>query len=156
MKKTIKFTKIGLENLKKEYKSILDTKEGAIQTLSRARELGDLSENGFYKAAKAKVFFINASLNRLGRLIKSAEVIGKPLKGIADIGSKIILRDGKNIREFSIVGKYEADPKNGKISDESPVGKALIGKKTGDIIKVKIPNGEITYKILKIDVSIFV
>lgn len=156
MKKTIKFTKIGLENLKKEYKSISDTKKDAIQTLRRARELGDLSENGFYKAAKIKVFSINLNLNRLSRLIKLAEVIDRPQKGIVDIGSKVILDDGKNIREFNIVGEYEADPMSGKISNKSPIGKVLIGKKIGDIIKVNAPNGEIVYKIIKIDTSALV
>lgn len=146
----ISFTKEGLENIKSEYQTILESRKEAVKNLSRARELGDLSENGFYKAARARLSSIDYNLRRLKTLIKRAEVIDNQQIEIVGIGSKINVSDGKNTRDFYIVGRYESYPLSGKISDASPIGRGLMGKTVGDSIKIKTPSGEITYKILKI------
>lgn len=144
----VTFTKEGYENLKKEYQEIFDSRKDAIKELSRAREMGDLSENGFYKAAKGKVISIDSSLRHLHNLIRRAKVAGNTT-GAIGIGSKVTVNDGKTTQEFIIVGRYEANPSKGRISDASPIGRSLIGRKIGDIVKINTPNGEKTYKILK-------
>ncbi|RJQ37860.1 transcription elongation factor GreA [Candidatus Microgenomates bacterium] len=144
------FTKEGFENLKIEYKTILDSRKEAIEAVSRARELGDLSENGFYKSAKAKLSSIHFNLRRLNFLIKNALVAEKPLTGIVGVTSKVTISDGENFKNYTIVGKYESDPFENKISNESPIGKALIGKREGESFKVATPKGEVIYKIIKI------
>lgn len=144
----VTFTKEGYENLKKEYQEILDSRKDAIKELSRARDMGDLSENGFYKAAKGKVISIDSTLRRLHDLIRRAKVADSTT-GVVGIGSKVTVNNDKTTQEFTIVGRYEANPAKGHISDASPIGRSLLGKKVGDIVKIQIPNGEKTYKILK-------
>lgn len=146
----IPFTKQGFEDLKKQYEEILSSREDAVKTLAAARELGDLSENGLYKAARARLSGIDANLRRLHNLIKLADVVEKPTKGIVGIGSTVTVSDGKNKREFNIVGRFEANPAENKISDISPLGNALINKKEDETIEVNTPSGKINYKILKI------
>lgn len=148
---SISFTKEGYENLKKEYENIFNARPDAVKTLSKAREMGDLSENGFYKAAKARLSSIDSNLRRLKILIKNAKVADKPHKeGIVGFGNKVTVNDGKINREFNIVGRYESNPAKDKISDVSPIGRALIGKKVEDVVKVNTPKGEIIYKIIKV------
>lgn len=149
----IQYTKAGYENLKEKYAKILASRPDAVKTLSEARELGDLSENGLYKAARAKLSSIDSNLRRLEMFIKCAEVVDKPDSKIVGIGNRVTVTDGKNTSGYDLVGKYEADPKIGKISDESPIGKALVGKKVGDIIFANTPNGQISYKILRVEIS---
>jgi len=151
MKNQINFTKEGYEELKKEYDKVFATKKDAIKTLTRAREMGDLSENGFYKAAKARLFSIYGNLARLEKLIRIGKIAQKQRNGIVAVSSKVVVGDGEKTQTFYIVGKFEADPLAGKISEESPIGRNLIGKKSGDSIKVKTPSGDKTFKILKVE-----
>jgi len=146
---TIQFTKEGYEKIKKDYDELLAKRKPAVLVLKEARELGDLSENGLYKAARANLSSIDNRLRRLDNMIKRGEVVN-PVKGVVGIGSKVIVSDGKMKKEFSIVGEQEADPLNHKISNVSPIGKALLGKKVGDSVVIEIPSGKLTYKILEI------
>lgn len=150
MKKII-FTQKGYDDLKKEYKKLLDSRPEAVKTLTRAREMGDLSENGFYKAAKWKLSSIDYNLRRLKSLIKQAVVVQASSKEIVEVGNKVsVVGDNKIVRNFEIVGRYESDPSSNKISDQSPIGKSLINKRVGDEVKVSTPKGIINYKIIKI------
>lgn len=146
----ISFTKEGYLNIKRKYQELYDSRKGAVETLSRAREMGDLSENGFYKAAKQKVSSIDYNLRRLKTLIKLGNIV-QPPKNTVDVGSKVIVGGKGLVCEFHIVGQYESDPLKGDISNKSPIGKALIGKKVGDIVYILTPRGDITYKILKVE-----
>lgn len=151
MAKQILFTKEGYEDLKKEYQELLNSRKPAVEDLKKAREMGDLSENGYYKAAKFKLSSIDYNLRRLNRLLKSAAIVENTKKDVVDIGSKVTLKtDNKNV-EYLIVGGYESDPSKGKISHLSPLGKELIGKKANDIITITTPSGETSYKIEKVD-----
>lgn len=147
------FTKEGYKNLLSKYQKLKDSRQGAVQTLSQARELGDLSENGLYKAARAKLSSIDANLTRLDFFIKLADVKESNQNSTIDIGNYVKLDNGKQERTFQIVGKYEADPLNNKISNESPLGKTLIGKRTSDEISVATQNGIVNYKIIEISIS---
>ncbi len=145
-------TKEGLAELKKEYDELVQVKRpAAVARLSAARELGDLSENSEYAAAKQDLSFIDGRIVELEEILHGAKIITSHKKGQVDVGCKVTLHiDGK--REiFTLVGEWEADPKERKISHESPLGKALLGKKVGDKVEVEAPAGRLLYKILHID-----
>ena len=141
-----------LENLK-----VVRRKEVA-QKLKEAREQGDLSENAEYDAAKDEQRDIEAQIAELEDILKNAEIIqddaaGKKDNGKVKMESTVKLHDiefDEDI-EYIIVGSSEADSLNNKISNESPLGAALIGKKVGDIVKVEAPVGEIEYKIIEVN-----
>lgn len=148
----ILLTKDGLNELKKEYDELVKVKRpAAVARLSVARELGDLSENSEYAAAKQDLSFIDGRIVELEEILHGAQVITSHKKGQVDVGCKVTLHiDGK--REiFTVVGEWEADPIERKISHESPLGKALLGKKVGDKVEVEAPAGRLLYKILHIE-----
>lgn len=148
--KQIRFTKKGFEAIKKEHTDLLEERPAAVLDLKKAREMGDLSENGYYKAAKWKLSEIDRNLRRLLINIKSAVISDNSGKKIVGIGSSVRLSDGKNEFVYEIVGDLEADPKLKKISLLSPIGQALENKKTRDTVEIETPSGKIKYKILKI------
>src|SRR3989344_1545552 len=138
--KLIKFTKEGLDATKREYQELVAKREPAVRELSRAREMGDLSENGLYHAAKANLRSIDSRMRRLSNMIKLADVVSSPKFLVEESGRKI---------EYEIVGDFEADPHNNKISANSPIGRALIGKKPGARVEITTPKGVRTLKILE-------
>lgn len=138
----IKFTKEGLDRLKTEYEKLRNLRPEAVRELTRARELGDLSENSLYHAAKARLRSIDNQLRRLSNQIKLAEVVRV---------RKITVEQNGKLVEYQIVGDYEADPSQNKISANSPIGSSLLGKKPGDIVEILTPKGKLMLKILKSD-----
>ncbi|OIP57119.1 MAG: transcription elongation factor GreA [Candidatus Levybacteria bacterium CG_4_10_14_0_2_um_filter_36_16] len=148
----ISFTKEGLDKIKKDYETLLRTRPDAVKTLSDARNLGDLSENGLYKSARSRLSGIDANLRRLKNIIKFAVVRTSSNNGIIGIGSTVEIFDGKDNKTFRIVGTYESNPKTNSISVKSPIGHALVGKKVGDHTVVRTPKGPISYKILSVQV----
>ena len=134
-----------LENLK-----VVRRKEVA-QKLKEAREQGDLSENAEYDAAKDEQRDIEAQIVELENILKNAEIIQDNDK--IKMESVVKLHDVEYDEdiEYTIVGSSEADSLNNKISNESPLGAALIGKKVGDTVKIEAPVGEIEYKIISVD-----
>ncbi len=147
--KLIRFTKEGLEKVKREYEELLVIRKPAVLELKRAREMGDLSENGLYHAAKANLRSIDSRTRRLSNMIKLADVYEAPKNQIG-IGSKVIVSDQGKETEYDIVGDYEADPLKHKISPNSPIGRALVGKKLGDEIEITTPRGTVKLQIKKI------
>lgn len=144
-------TKEGLDTLRSEYDDLVKVKRPATVTrLSDAREAGDLSENSEYVAAKQDLAFIDGRIAELEEILHGAKVISPKKTGQIDIGSKVILHVNGKKEEFSLVGEWEADPMNKKISHESPLGKALLGKKVGETAEVEAPVGKIKYKIVEI------
>ena len=144
------FTKEGLEKLKQEQKELKESRPDAVEHLKRAREMGDLSENGYYKASKSKLISIDNRLRRLEHIIKYAKIIQSTGGDIVQLGAQVSISDGKDQREFMIVGGYESNPAEGKISDASPLGKALLGKKVGSLAEISTPSGRVTYRIVDI------
>lgn len=152
MKKLFKLTQDGLEDLKKELKHLLDQRHVIADRIKQARELGDLSENAEYQTAREEQDRLEARIGELEHVVQNSKLIKKPTtNGHVKLGSKVKLKsdDGKT-KEFQVVGTMEADPLNGKVSDESPIGKALIGKKVGDKAEIKLPSENSTYKITSI------
>jgi len=145
------FTKEKYAQIKDEYKKLLTSRKDAVFHLTRAREMGDLSENGYYRSSKSKLSSIDYSLRRLENFIKYGSVINFVNKGAVEIGCKVTLKNNNGLQKYYIVGKEEADPKLGKISNESPLGKLLLGKRTGESILMENLSGKMNYKILKIE-----
>ncbi len=151
--KKIYLTKEGLGDLKKEFEELSKVKRPDILArVSQARDLGDLSENAEYVAARDELSFIDGRLDELEELLKQAVVIngGGKHGSTIKLGSTVTLHIKGKKEIFTVVGEWEADPKERKISHESPLGKALIGKKTGDKIEVEAPAGKLLYSIVSV------
>ncbi len=142
----------GLEDLKKEHERLIkEERPDAVARLSSAREMGDLSENAEYTAVREELAFIDGRIDEVESLLKQAVLIADGDHGqIIDLGSLVTVKiNGKN-EVFRLVGEWEADPEEKKISHESPLGKALIGKAIGDEVEVEAPVGKVAYKIVSI------
>jgi transcription elongation factor GreA len=151
MKKT-QLTKEGFEKLKKEYDELVQVKKPyAIERLGKARSMGDLSENSEYSAAKEELAFVEGRILEIEEILKIVEVVENHNGGNSvEIGSSVIVELNGTKELFQIVGEFEADPMNKKLSHTSPIGKALLTKKVGDWIEVEVPAGKIKYKIVEI------
>jgi transcription elongation factor GreA len=149
--KPIPFTQEGLDKTKKEFEELTKERPDAVENLRKAREMGDLKENGYYHAAKARLVGLDARLRKLNMLIKLGRVVPMSTGDWVTIGSKVTVRIGEKERVFDIVGGYESDPLEGKISHVSPIGKALMGKRKGETAIVQAPAGTITYIIVNIN-----
>jgi len=144
-------TQEGLKALKDELEELVKVKRPATVTrLADAREAGDLSENSEYVAAKQDLAFIDGRIAELEDIIRLAKVAGPTVSGQIGVGSRVTVHVNGKQDEFTLVGEWEADPMKKKISHESPLGKALLGKKVGDIAEFEAPVGKIKYKILEI------
>ncbi|MBI5613346.1 transcription elongation factor GreA [Candidatus Gottesmanbacteria bacterium] len=145
-------TKEGLGQLKIELEELTNVKRPeAVARLSAARELGDLSENSEYAAAKQDLSFIDGRVLELEEIIHQAKVVTSHGKSHVDVGSKVTLHIDGRKEAFTVVGEWEADPTQKKISHSSPLGKALLGKKVGEKIEVEAPAGKLLYKIVGIE-----
>lgn len=154
-KKQIFVTKEGLEELKKELSELADVKRPQVlDRVSQARSMGDLSENSEYTAAKEELSLIDGRIEELEDIIKSAALIeekhSKSGNSTVELGSDITVSINGKTEVFTLVGEWEADPKNKKISHESPLGKALIGKSVGEKVEVEAPAGKIAYTVVEI------
>jgi transcription elongation factor GreA len=146
----VSFTKEGYDKLFLERDDLKIKRKDAVMHLKRAREMGDLSENGYYKSARAKLSFIDRRLNELSWLIRYGVIADQNHTENITIGSTVTVKSDNQEVLFHIVGQYEADPSVGKISDVSPLGKILLGKKAGDSVTLHAPAGERTYIILNV------
>jgi transcription elongation factor GreA len=147
------FTRSAVEKLKKELHTLENEKRNEIaEKLKYAASFGDLSENSAYDEAKDEQNMLESKISQLRQTIKEANIIEKKDQGeFVQMGSKIKVESDDGEDDFEIVSGSEADPLSGKISCESPIGKAFIGKKTGDVCIVKTPSSEIEYKIKNIE-----
>lgn len=155
MQMSVKLTKAGLEALKKEFDELSNIKRPKlVDRLSNARSQGDLSENSDYQSAKEELEFLDGRIDELEEVLKNAKVVAAPNgnghSGVG-IGTKVTVKVNGKETFFNIVGEWEADPMNKKISHDSPLGLALLGKKTGEKAEVEAPAGKIVYEILAIE-----
>lgn len=147
-------TKEGLEKMKKELDELRSTKRAEIaQRLKAAIAMGDLFENSEYDEAKNAQAFLEGRILQLEQQIRTAQVIEKAAKGRVDVGSTVLIEDmEEHLQEkVTIVGSTESNPFEGRISNESPVGRALMGAKAGDIVEAEAPNGVLKYKVISIE-----
>lgn len=152
--KKIYLTKEGLDELKKEHEELTKVKRPlVVSRVSDARDMGDLSENAEYSAAREELSFIDGRIDELEELLKQVILIddnGKAGNTLVQLGSKVTVHAGGKKEDYMVVGEWEADPGEKKISHESPLGKALMGKQVGDTFDVEAPAGKITYKIVTV------
>lgn len=156
MDKKVYLTQAGLNVLKTEYKELVNKKRpGVLESLSQARNQGDLSENAEYVSAKEELAFVDSRIDELEEMFKNVELIDEKASAnnnnIIVLGSKFTLEVKNEKMNLSLVGELEANPEENKISDKSPLGIAVLGKKVGETAIVKAPAGDIVYKVLSIN-----
>jgi transcription elongation factor GreA len=158
MQKDVLLTPEGLDKLKAEIEYLSNDKRREVaERIKEAREFGDISENSEYDDAKNEQAMLEARIATLEDKLRSASVIDASEldSNVVRVGSVVNVKDagGKSLK-YTIVGSTEADPSQNRLSNESPVGKALLGRKNGDSVKVQLPNGKTReLKITKIDVA---
>jgi transcription elongation factor GreA len=151
IKKIYRLTQEGVDELKAELKEFISQRPHVANRIKHARELGDLSENAEYQTAREEQDRLEARISELEHILQYAEIIKKPKSdGQVRLGSKVTLKDGGKPLVYQVVGTMEADPSSGKISDESPIGRALMSKKVGDKVEIKTPAGAHTFKVIQI------
>ena len=152
--KELYLTEEGLEEIKKELDELkLVKRPEVINALKDARAQGDLSENAEYDAARTEQAIVESRIKDLEVMLERAVVITKVDTDVVSIGTKVTLEyvDDEDTEEYSIVGSQEADPFTNKISNESPIAKAIMGLKVGSVVSVESPNGKYDVKILAIN-----
>ena len=159
MQRDVLLTPEGLDKLKEEIEHLSTVKRREVaERIKEAREFGDISENSEYDDAKNEQAMLEARIASLEEKLRSASVIDASEldSDVVRVGSQVSVKDegsGKSL-QYTIVGSTEADPSQNRLSNESPVGKGLLGRKKGDSVKVQLPNGKNReLKITKIDVA---
>jgi transcription elongation factor GreA len=150
--KTYRLTKDGVAELQAELDALIAERREVADRIKTAREFGDLTENSEYQTARQEQEKNEARISELEHILANVELIKAPKSGgKVQLGSKVqLVGKDKKTKEFQVVGTVEADPLSGKISDESPIGQALLGKKVGDDAEIKTPVETTTYKITSI------
>lgn len=143
----------GLEKLKEDLNYLKKVRRKEVsERIKKALEEGDISESGEYSEAKEDQAFVEGKIAEIEEKIKNAVIIKKKKSSQSvDIGCTVTLKSDKNVIKYSIVGSSEVDPAQGRISNESPLGKAFIGKKVGEVVEVATPAGTVKYKVLEIE-----
>ena len=138
-----------LKELEEEYKNLTTVRRIEVaDRLKKAKEYGDLSENSEYNEAKEEQTQLEMRISELEDILRNAEIIKKSSGDSVSIGSTVVVKkDGGDEKTFTIVGSQEVDPDKGKISNESPIGKALLGHSKGETVSVETQNGKIKYEI---------
>lgn len=151
MKKVYHLTKQGKTDLESELKKLTSSRKAIAEEIAIARQNGDLSENAEYTAAREKQNRAESRIEEIENILKGAEIITSDGDGVVSLGDTVeLMLDDKKIA-YTIVGQIEANPLENKISHESPLGSALIGKKVNDSVTIKTPKGDNTYKITSIE-----
>lgn len=144
-------TNAGLDQLKADLADLNDVKRPAlVNRLSIARSMGDLSENSDYISAKEELSFMDGQISELEDLVKNAKVVTPSGTDKIDFGHKVTVKINSHQFVYHLVGEWEANPAEKKISVSSPLGQALLGKKVGDKINVPAPAGEVVYTVVAI------
>jgi transcription elongation factor GreA len=140
------------EELEQELKNLKEEKiTDLAKRIDEARQMGDLSENAEYHSAREEMAWAQSRVKQIGVILDNAQIItGDDHTGIVNLGSVITVKGPNGEKEYTIVGGQEADPMSGKISNESPLGAAFLGKKKGDKVEVELPAGAQQYKITSV------
>lgn len=145
-------TKAGLDKLKAELEDLKNNQRPVvIKRIEEAVAQGDLKENSEYDDAKNTQGFIEGRIAELENILRTAEIVtGNSKNDIVDLGDTVVVKQNGTSATFTLVGAAEADPANGMISNESPLGEAVLGKVVGDKVTVETPKGKLTYQIKQI------
>lgn len=150
MKKLYQITDEGKKELEAELEELKSRRGAIADKIAEARDFGDLSENAEYDTAREEQGLVESRIAEIEDILLNAELIKGGSKTKVTLGSKVELRTGKKTVVYTVVGPVEADPLEGKISNESPIGAALMGKRVGDEVTFTTPKGDIEYEIIKI------
>lgn len=150
MKKQYQITREGRGELMAELKELKASRGAIAEKIANARELGDLTENADYDAAREQQGQAETRIREIEDILLNAEIIKPKKSSKVVVGSKVGLKTNGKTFSYLLVGPVEADPMDGKISNESPIGRALLGKKAGETIEIKTPKGKTRYSIEKI------
>jgi len=153
LKKTYRLTRDGADELQRELDRLTSERSAIAERIKTAREFGDLAENAEYQSAQAEHEKNETRIQDIQHILQNVQIIASPQNGsqTVQLGCKVTLKNpsGKN-KLFQVVGTVEADPLEGKISDESPIGKSLLGKPVGGQIEIKTPTETAIYEIVEI------
>lgn len=147
MKKEFQLTKEGIKELQDELSDLKQQGQEVIEAIKTARDQGDLKENDEYHSAKEEQERIVNRIAEVEHILANSEVIKSAAKGSVGIGNTVTLQSDKKEATYHIVDSVEADPLESKISDESPIGEALLGKKIGDSVEIELPAGKKKYQV---------
>ncbi len=151
VKKLFRLTADGVAELKAEQETLISRRSEIAEKIKTAREFGDLSENAEYSSAKLEQEQNETRIAEIDHILKNVDLIKDPKRtDKVQLGCTVELKGEKGSKVLTIVGTVEADPSEGKISDESPIGQALLGKKVGETVEIKTPAATTAYKIVKI------
>lgn len=151
MKKLYQITDEGKVELEAELADLKSRRGDIADKIAEARDFGDLSENAEYDSAREEQGLVESRIAEIEDILLNAELIRGGKTSKVSLGSKVELKTGKKTVTYSVVGPVEADPLEGKISNESPIGAALMGKKVGDTATITTPKGSTTYEIVSIN-----
>jgi len=148
----VQMTQTGLDELKEELQKLKDKEPEAVDRVTKAREFGDLSENSEYHASREDLSFIQGRIEELEDMVARATVVEvSKSTDLVDIGCQVTVHADGQEHTFTIVGEFEADPIKKKISHDSPLGKALMGRKVGETVEFEAPVGKVTYEVKRIN-----
>lgn len=150
MKKLYQITEEGKKELEIELADLKSRRGDIAEKIANARDFGDLSENAEYDSAREEQGLVESRIAEIEDILLNAELIKSGSKSKVSLGSKVELKTGAKTVTYHVVGPVEADPLEGKISNESPIGAALMGKKVGDVATITTPKGDISYEIVQI------
>jgi transcription elongation factor GreA len=150
MKKHYQITAEGKKELETELIELKSRRGAVADKISEARDFGDLSENAEYDAAREEQGLLETRIAEIEDIVNNAEIIKSTRKSTIGLGSRVELKTDAKTVVYTIVGPVEADPVEGKISNESPIGMALYGKKVDDNVTITTPKGEISYTIVSL------
>jgi transcription elongation factor GreA len=150
MIKQYQLTKEGKTELEKELEELKSRRGEIAEKIANARDYGDLSENAEYDAARDEQVQVESRVAEIEEILQNASIIKATSTNKVQVGNTVELKTNGKAVKYTIVGPVEADPLEGKISNESPIGQALMGKKVSEKVTIETPKGEVSYEIVKI------
>ncbi|MEP7204791.1 MAG: transcription elongation factor GreA [Candidatus Saccharibacteria bacterium] len=150
MKKLYQITTTGKKELEFELLELKSRRGSIADKIAEARDFGDLSENAEYDSAREEQGLLESRIAEIEDILLNADLIKSGNKGHVALGSKVELTDGTKVVSYTIVGPVETNPLEGKVSDKSPIGLAVFGKKVGDSVTIITAKGDVTYQIINI------
>ena len=150
MKKQYQLTLEGKKALEKELEELKSQRGSIADKIADARDYGDLSENAEYDAAREEQGQVESRISEIEEILLHVEIISNKKSSKVAVGSTVEVKAGKKAMTYTVVGPVEANPLEGKISNESPIGEALLGKKAGDSFSIDTPKGKMKYEVVKI------
>ena len=149
MKKMYHITVEGKAELEAELEELKGRRGAIAEKIANARDYGDLSENAEYDSAREEQGLVESRVSEIEDILQNADIIKPTKSSTIKVGSTVVLKNGKEVT-YRIVGPVEADPLEGKISNESPIGSALMGHSVGDAVTITTPKGETTYHVKEV------